>query len=322
MTMQLPRTIRQWFTPEQACQYLSQAFECEVVLSDLQDYQGKSLRQFWRTNNLFPHFFLYKDLIRAHEEHFSEMPTKMFFKLFPGLFEGSPSDEDKTRFMICMEKGVHVIHGWIIDENERVNALVAVDNAFICVLPEVEYHHEPIFFKLEESNCIIDGKRICKTIDTNKCGEVGYTKDELDEFILNYPNSTKKAQINYAALVVENHKPYNPNKKRHPAKAQPSFLLKKLVSKSSELPFESQNDQTETHETKRPTPVSKQHRANLLQKITSNNLDPLQLAGGKSGKAGDKAKLREWLVPNTMTPSQFKTTWENAMADKVIQYKK
>ena len=36
MAVQLPKTIRQWFTPEQACQYLSQAFECEVELSDLE----------------------------------------------------------------------------------------------------------------------------------------------------------------------------------------------------------------------------------------------------------------------------------------------
>ena len=60
---------------------------------------------------------------------------------------------------------------------------------------------------------------------------------------------------------------------------------------------------------------------NLLKKITSNDLDPLQLTEGKGGKAGDKARLRELLVPETMTPSQFKTTWENATADKVIQYK-
>ena len=35
MAVQLPKTIRQWFTPEQACVYLSQAFECEIELSDL-----------------------------------------------------------------------------------------------------------------------------------------------------------------------------------------------------------------------------------------------------------------------------------------------
>ena len=80
------------------------------------------------------------------------------------------------------------------------------------------------------------------------------------------------------------------------------------------------NDETQT--TKRPNLVSEQHRENLLKKITSNNLDPLQLTQGKGGKAGDKARLRKWLVHGTMSDSVFENTWEKAMADKVIQYKK
>jgi hypothetical protein len=80
----------------------------------------------------------------------------------------------------------------------------------------------------------------------------------------------------------------------------------------------SSNVQTST----RPATVSEQHLKNLLTKITSNNLDPLQLTEGRGGRAGDKAQLREWLVPATMTASVFEKTWQSAMRDKAIQYEK
>ncbi len=71
----------------------------------------------------------------------------------------------------------------------------------------------------------------------------------------------------------------------------------------------------------RPTPISSQHRENLLRRIKAEGLDALQLTAGKGGKSGSKAQIKALLVPNIMTNSQFEKTWESAMRDQVIQYK-
>ena len=73
---------------------------------------------------------------------------------------------------------------------------------------------------------------------------------------------------------------------------------------------------------KKPQPVSIQHRENLMRQIRANGLHPLELTQGKGGKAGSKSQLNSILVPDTMTISQFEKTWESAMRDQVIQYKK
>lgn len=72
----------------------------------------------------------------------------------------------------------------------------------------------------------------------------------------------------------------------------------------------------------RPKTVSLQHRENLMRQIRANGLNPLELTEGKGGKAGSKSQLKSILVTDTMTDSQFEKTWESAMRDKVIQYKK
>ena len=52
MAVQLPKTIRQWFTPKQACDYLSQAFECEVTHDILKrDYKGFIFESFRTTTD-------------------------------------------------------------------------------------------------------------------------------------------------------------------------------------------------------------------------------------------------------------------------------
>ena len=97
------------------------------------------------------------------------------------------------------------------------------------------------------------------------------------------------------------------------------------IRKSEIVRFiETQKEPTSDQQTltQRPTPISDQHRENLMQQIRANGLEPLELTEGKGGKAGSKSQLKSILVPDTMTNSQFEKTWESAMRDKEIQYKK
>lgn len=72
----------------------------------------------------------------------------------------------------------------------------------------------------------------------------------------------------------------------------------------------------------RATPISDQHRENLLRQIRANGYNALELPMWKAGKPSIKSEMRELLVPDTMTADVFKKTWERASNDKIIQYKK
>ena len=109
----------------------------------------------------------------------------------------------------------------------------------------------------------------------------------------------------------------------YPSPTIPNNAIHCIKTSELERFIKAQKEQADTPEQpKRPTSIVEQHRNNLLQQIRANGLDPQNLVEGKGGKAGSKAQLKSLLVPHTMTDNQFKKTWESAMFEQVIQYKK
>ena len=108
MAVQLPKTIRQWFTPEQACEYLSRAFECEVLQKDL-DYFSENLPLYIRTNEtisglipIFKELYDFEPIYRnfLNTEHGRGMVQ---FKVHSGIFKVRSVEWDRDFCVRCYE---------------------------------------------------------------------------------------------------------------------------------------------------------------------------------------------------------------------------
>lgn len=108
--------------------------------------------------------------------------------------------------------------------------------------------------------------------------------------------------------------------KQMPVKKNNLFVMKHELDRF----IQSQKEPTDQPQDKpqRATPISDQHRENLLRQIRANGYNALELPMWKAGKPSIKSEMRELLVPDTMTADVFNKTWERASNDKIIQYKK
>ena len=125
MAVQFPKTIRQWFTPEQACVYLSDAFGEPIVIDDIYQFM-------WDFN---PHLAGY-----CFVEEFTttlwlapDITNKYFLNKYLDKYE---IEENKIKERFVIKDGHYKIAGrFNISENEF--------NVFVCIETDVcvEVHY-------------------------------------------------------------------------------------------------------------------------------------------------------------------------------------
>ena len=268
--MMAGKTIREWFTPKQACEYVSKEIGCEVLEPDLEQKRASGeLNGYLRfTKNDLNQILTEKARQVAVDKWLEENPKPKW------LAENPYQSRYDEQWKKDNPELVRAFHGAAYDG-------IAESQGMAIEILNINFH-DAGFYKITE-------KRL-----NEKSEEVYLTEIEHENrvYVLMVECDTQAQRYGYPLHELDH-------------------FIKAQIAPSS-------NAQTST----RPTPISDQHRKNLLQKITSNNLDPLQLTQGRGGKKGDKSRLREWLIHSTMSNSVFENTWEKAMADKVIQYKK
>lgn len=174
MTVQLPKTIRQWFTPEQACEYLSRAFECEVLQKDL-DYFSENLPFYIRANEVISGFIpIFKELCDFEPIYRNYLNTEhgrgmVQFKVHSGIFKVRSVEWDRDFCVRCYEIDLSiekVAFGESIDSQEMKFNTNSLNLNFILHESEEQAIRDE---KTEIFNVII--------------GEIGYPRHELDRFI-------------------------------------------------------------------------------------------------------------------------------------------
>ncbi len=185
MAVQLPKTIRQWFTPEQACEYLSRAFECEVLQKDL-DYFSENLPLYIRTNEtisglipIFKELYDFEPIYRnfLNTEHGRGMVQ---FKVHSGIFKVRSVEWDRDFCVRCYQIDLStekVAFGENIDSQEMNFNTNSLNLNFILHESEEQAFRDE---KTEIFNVII--------------GQIGYPRHELDRFINSQTEPTPKPQ--------------------------------------------------------------------------------------------------------------------------------
>lgn len=289
--------VKQWFNLQDGCQYLRDKTKELINQSDIDGFiQNQQLSVSFKLKMSTPHFMADSRVLNC----FYELTTVKY-----------DTKEANEYFIICAEIDVGIYE-------------IRLKN---CGYEFMKHFSHSV--DLEPYTRIVLTKKI-KGRASNAClinhsnGFRAYSLDVSQS--KNCVNFIDRLDFEPSPIRLQQIEEWQPSQLPQELELDVSALLGEFGFTLGELKrfitAQSNPKDDETQTTKRPTPISMQHRENLLRKIKSNNLDPLQLTEGKGGKAGDKAQLKELLVPNTMTKSQFKTTWENAMADKVIQYKK
>ena len=173
MAVQLPKTIRQWFTPEQACKYLSQAFECEVTESDLNQNLSDlpiyikvpenivtTIPVFERLCEIEP---IYRNLLNKYGHGLTVI--KITGDIFKVLSKEWDYDFEIWLYKVDLQYK-QITFGDTIDStvlNMNINEL---DIQFVLFSDEKEMH--------DVKNDYLHGKIL---------GEIGYPRHELERFI-------------------------------------------------------------------------------------------------------------------------------------------
>lgn len=186
MTIKLPKTIRQWFTPEKACNYLSQAFECEVELSDL-DYYASS-------KQLFQYYKLHE---RYSDELVDYRVNNHISDITQLLNKHNLPDSTILELRYIIAKGEYKLCSYI-------SAIKYLDSEEICI--NVNEYNLTILFSYNDDNKIT--RQVFEVIEKKSKyprgksfrvrindGELGYTRSELDRFIKAQTEPTSTAQI-------------------------------------------------------------------------------------------------------------------------------
>ena len=148
MTVQLPKTIRQWFTPEQACKYLSDAFECEVLESDLNIFIIEHrIGVFYKTFIAKELYFICETDLVFHNAWFSK---------FNECFSQKNQTSDYIYLTYTLEKGEYEV---VLSQFDSLSIESLLKNK-----------------KIDKHICIIDGK------ESNKVADIHYYDPDLPSF--------------------------------------------------------------------------------------------------------------------------------------------
>ena len=187
MAVQLPKTIRQWFTPEQACQYLSQAFECEITKKDLEhfhfegqiNFQVRVTRDIWfayqyecpqiyECSNIVPSL----DMELLGREPQEDERVEILFHISPQIYKGAcydPNEEVETFIIYTTD----LLALWRIINADRI--IKNVKNTAPITLKTIR--------KIEKIASKANFIEIQRYIDDVCVADLGYTKAELNMFI-------------------------------------------------------------------------------------------------------------------------------------------
>lgn len=199
MAVLLPKTIRQWFTPEQACKYLSQAFECEIEQSDLDyfhfvgelnfqikvnrevilSYQHEN-RNLFECSDIVPTLDMEVLGIEPQEDDRLEVFFKISPQIYNGVYVEKITNESET-FIICLKE---LLGLWRLVKPE--NVFKGAKNAKPITLKTIR--------KIENSltsHCLVE---VQKYINDDCICEIGYTRTELNHFIDSKTEPTPEPQ--------------------------------------------------------------------------------------------------------------------------------
>ena len=176
MAVQLPKTIRQWFTRKQACDYLSQAFECEVTHDILKrDYKGFIFESF-RTTTDYNHTFTAHLEMDAHLRNALQMVFEVddanFYTIEYKIPQGIYT---LTEFY---ENDFHLNAYYLDFSNITATVTDIFDNIErVIQLNDIKI---PSYLVLSDD----DAERVSNQYGESAIvGEFGYPRHELDRFI-------------------------------------------------------------------------------------------------------------------------------------------
>ena len=287
--------VKQWFNLQDGCQYLREKTRELINQSDIDSFvQNQQLSVFFKLKFSTPHFMADSRVLNC----FYELTTIKH-----------DTKEANEYFIICAEIDVGIyeirLKNGGYEFMKRFSHSVALEPYTRIVLTKK--------IKGRASNaCLIN----------HSDGFRSYSLDVSQP--KNCVNYIDRLDFEPSPIRLQQIEEWQPSQLPQELELDVSTLLGEFGFTLGELDrfIKAQAETPETQTTNRPTTISNQHRANLLRTIKAEGLDALQLVEGKYGKAGSKAQLKSLLVPNHMTESQFKNTWERAKADEVIQYKK
>lgn len=188
MAVQLPKTIRQWFTPEQACQYLSQAFECEVTVDDINYFTDKNeLSRYFKVMDKFwflhmrqdkwcglskPYWYESVELTYLIEDEIER--EQIFEKLNLNLRE----PERIVSVDLIEAKEYKVLPASIFESSSQIFLdAFSIKKIYARSIEDIKLRRFTNFIALNGSG---DKYAIPVAVNT---GEIGYPRHELDRFI-------------------------------------------------------------------------------------------------------------------------------------------